>query len=195
MKVIRPFSAALSAFRANSPSFGGEAGSIQNWVTIQLTNRMKRIEESTSFSVKELKEYEKLNLKERPEKLTYEDALCTVVSNQEIVVHKRRNLVLNSYIPGAGAMWTFASAEVWLLFVTQNLHDTLILGGPMFALSMLCQHIVRCDLYSSHFQKLKMAHALKALSDKVKCLDDKTQQQEVKTEPKASNYDVLVEKQ
>lgn len=163
---MRPFYAAFNAFRATGPSFSAEAGRyLQPWLNTQL----KMIEEDTSFSLRELKNYEKLNVGERPENLSHEKALESVVANQEIVVHKKRKLLLRSHIPGTGAIWTFAVTESWMYTIFDSLQDTIFYTSvPVFVMSMIGQNLVREWAYTDQYKKLKMAAKLKELCEQAK---------------------------
>lgn len=135
MKVVKPFTAAFSAFKSNIPNINSECSYVKSWLTLQVKN----IEESSSFSLKEMKEYEDLKVKVRPENMTYNEGLKYVVANQEINLYKSKKKFLKCYIPGASFCWTFGSIEFGLLLSTGP-HSSFIefftyTGMPVFFLA------------------------------------------------------------
>lgn len=180
MKLIRPFSAAMSAFRANLPTFASGSGYIEKYLNVQLEN----IQQGCSFSLKELKEYEQLNVADRPHRLTEEKALQTVVYNQEMDAQYARNLFLRSYIPGTACFWTFVCTETMLgLTCINSMTDTIVYTGvPTLAFSMVVQYLVRYNSYDDEYTKWRMAKQLQELSPWTKKQDEvKSKQDEVKS--------------
>lgn len=164
-KVVKPFSAAISAFRANAPDFSSQTGLVSSWLTKHYNRQIAKIDDQTSFSLKEMKDFEKTKIMERPEKLTYENALSTVLTNQEISVHKSHKLFHRSHVPGVPMFLSFASFELFLVISIHEIEAFTYTAMPVFLGMYSLQYVFRYSSVHEEGKKLKMVQSLKKLSD------------------------------
>lgn len=160
MKLIRPFSAAIFAFRANLPIFTTEGSRIQKYLNVQAG----QIERGCSFDLKELKDYEHLIVRDRPHNLSEEKALEFIVANQGAQAHHSRTLFLKSHIPGYVCFFTFAWTEMMMRLSFDSVPDTIAYTGvPALAFSIASQYIIRYSSYDTEYKKWRMAMRLQEL--------------------------------
>jgi hypothetical protein len=163
MRVFKPFSAAVSAFRANAPGWNCES----NFITKYLASQLQEIKDNSSFSLKDLKTFEEENINSRPKSLTYQDAIESVIPNREIALHKSEKRFLRSHIPAAETWSCFAAVEFAIICMCSEVAEPLWYTGlPAYIFAHCFQYGLRQDVVSQNVKKLNMAMELKKLISK-----------------------------